>query len=524
MFGVRWWKKVERGASRTDSRIARHPWLSFPRGKEVSFRFNGRPVRAYEGETVGAALHAAGVRILSRSVKYRRPRGLLCLAGNCPNCLVRVDGVPNVRACVEPLWEGLEVETQVGWPSAQLDAFAVLDRLGFLFPLGFQYRRVIRPRRLYLLWERLLRHMAGHGALPEGGPSRRVEPRLDVGTDVAVVGGGPAGLAAARAACAAGVRVALIDEGDELGGSLRADTARYGAPEPFRDLRGFEIAARLRGELTSRDGGLEVFREATAFGAYEGGVIGVRQRSRVVKLTARGLIVATGAYERPLVAEDWDRPGVFLAGGVQRLLHRWGVRPGEAAAVIGTNDSGPAVAAQLLEAGVDVKALADSRVSLDEKRPDMEALRRRGVPILTLHTLKAVRGRPCVRAVVLARIGEDGQAVPGTDLYVPCDTVVLAAGLYPANELVFHATARGSYMLEASGGITRIPHREDDMGVEDGLYVAGNAAGVGDLEKALLEGEIAGLSAALALGAGGEEAQRRREQARAALSARGGGV
>jgi sarcosine oxidase subunit alpha len=141
------------------------------RGKAIEFRFNGTTVRTYEGETVGAALHAAGVRIFNRSIKYHRPRGLFCVSGNCPNCLMQVDGVPNVRACQEPVRAGLEVRTQTGWPSPRFDIFALLDSFGFLFPLGFQYRYFIRPRWLYQWWERLLRHMSGHGVLSSPSPS-----------------------------------------------------------------------------------------------------------------------------------------------------------------------------------------------------------------------------------------------------------------------------------------------------------------------------------------------------------------
>jgi sarcosine oxidase subunit alpha len=127
-----------------------------------------------------------------------------------------------------------------------------------------------------------------------------------------------------------------------------------------------------------------------------------------------------------------------------------------------------------------------------------------------------------VRGAILASLDAIGQPADGTELQVPCDTIVLATGFYPANELIFHATYRGSYILEASGTLTRVPYRENDMSVEEGLYVAGNAAGIGDLEKALLEGEIAGLSAALSLGVGGTEAECRREQGREALAAKRG--
>jgi sarcosine oxidase, subunit alpha len=428
--------------------------------------------------------------------------------------------VPNVRACVEPVQKGLRVQTQAGWPSARFDVLALLDRVGFLFPVGFPYRYFIRPRWLYHWWERLLRQMSGHGIPPSTPKPNREGIKIEESSEVVVVGAGPAGLSAALAASAAGVKVTLVDEGPTPGGSLRADTARYHVPQAYAGLRGYEIAGRLISSLPNGPA-LQIHSGATAFGYYEGGVLGVQQKGRLIQLSAGRVIIATGAYENPLVVDNGDRPGVFLATGIQRALHLWGMQLGKATVVISTNDFGLAVAAQLLEVGVEVKAVADSRKRVDETLAEVEALRERGVPLLTLHTLKVVRGRPCVREAVVARLDAMGRPVVGTDLRIPCDTIALATGFYPANELIFHATYKGSYVLEASSTLARVPYRNSDMNVEEGLYVAGNAAGIGDLEKALLEGEIAGLSAALSLGAGGEEAERRRAQAAEMLTAKG---
>src|SRR5262249_21338529 len=159
----------------TDLRLGQQPPRAGQRGRELSFRLDNRTIRAYEGESVGAALHAAGVKILSRSSKYHRPRGLFCTAGNCPNCLMQVDDMPNVRVCIEPVRDGMDVRSQTGWPSVRFDVFTVLDSLGFLFPVGFPYRYFIRPRWLYHWWERLLRHMSGHGELPARSSTKEIQ-------------------------------------------------------------------------------------------------------------------------------------------------------------------------------------------------------------------------------------------------------------------------------------------------------------------------------------------------------------
>jgi sarcosine oxidase subunit alpha len=510
-----------------DHRLTNHPYLAIDRGRTVFFRVNGKPLSAHEGETIGAALHAAGVKIFSRSVKYHRPRGLFCLAGNCANCLLQVDGVPNVRACIEPVRDGMEVQTQTGWPSPQVDLFSLLDTVGFLFPVGFPYRYFIRPRWLYHWWEKLLRHMSGHGTLsvtPTGNGWQANGKKIDVETDIAVIGAGPAGLAAARAATATGAQVMLIDEGPHLGGSLRTDSSRYSQPRKYRGLRGYEIAEKLAITVSSR-ASLQACTGAIAFGIYDDGVIGIRQHETLLKLTAQRVVIATGAYENPLIAEDWDRPGVFLATGVQRMLHLWRMRPGRVATVVTTNDLGFVVAAQLVEAGVEVRAVADVRTWINEKREEVTLLKERGVPLLTSHTLKAVHGRMGVTAVSLGRVNSDGQFMSGTDLQLSCDTVVLAGGFSPANELLFQATSQGSYVLEAADILTRVPYRAADMQVQEGVYVAGHAAGIGDpfdLTRVLWEGEIAGLSAALSLGLGGPRAETRRDRIQQSLAARRG--
>ena len=143
------------------------------RDTEVTFTFDGRDVSALEGDTIGSALYANGQRTFSRSFKYHRRRGLLCCAGQCPNCLVAVDGAPGVRACTEPVREGMRVEHMNASPSLEFDAMRATDLVGGPFtPPGFYYKTFIRPRRLWPLYEKVLRHAAGLGKLRKSQPER----------------------------------------------------------------------------------------------------------------------------------------------------------------------------------------------------------------------------------------------------------------------------------------------------------------------------------------------------------------
>ena len=184
------------------SRLPPQPGERVDRGRTLGFTFDGNRVEALGGDTIGSALYAAGQRTFSRSFKYHRRRGLLCCAGQCPNCLVQVDGAPGVRACTEPVREGMRVEHMNASPSLDFDVMRATDLVGGPFtPPGFYYKTFIRPRRLWPLYEKVLRHAAGLGRLKKSQAERewRTEYRRRH-ADVLVVGGGAAGLAAASAA------------------------------------------------------------------------------------------------------------------------------------------------------------------------------------------------------------------------------------------------------------------------------------------------------------------------------------
>ena len=224
------------------------------RERELSFSFDGKDVKGLEGDTIGSALFAAGRRTFSRSFKYHRRRGLMCCAGQCPNCLVQVDGAPGVRACTEPLREGMRVEHMNASPSLEFDAMRATDLFGGPFtPPGFYYKTFIRPRRLWPLYEKVLRHAAGLGKLRKDQEERewRTEYRRRH-ADVLVVGGGAAGLSAAIAAAELGADVVLADEGAEPGGRLLAEGHHARARELADRAREAGRGGAVRGARAGR--------------------------------------------------------------------------------------------------------------------------------------------------------------------------------------------------------------------------------------------------------------------------------
>ncbi|MGO9322907.1 MAG: 2Fe-2S iron-sulfur cluster-binding protein [Solirubrobacteraceae bacterium] len=459
------------------SRLPPQPGERLQRSETLSFTFDGKPVTALRGDTIGSALYAAGRRTFSRSFKYHRRRGLMCCAGHCPNCMVAVDGAPGVRACTEPVREGIRVEHLNAKPGLELDAMAVTDVLGGPFtPPGFYYKTFIRPRRLWPLYEWVLRHAAGLGRLPERQAERtwRTEYRRRH-TDVLVVGGGHAGLSAAIAAAELGADVVLADDGPEPGGRLLWE----GGHEQARAL-----AER------AREAGVEIICSGPALGHFDG-LVPVWQGDTLHQVRARQHVYATGAIEQPLVFPGNDLPGVMLSGGARRLAALYGVRPGTRAVLASTSDRGLQAAIALREVGVEVLAVADLRHAVS---PLSAQLQERGIEVLHGWTVVAATGRHAVRSVVIDSVVA---GAPGTGRrQLECDLLLVCGGEAPATALVAQAGGRTEYDPER--GHFRLAE------LPPGIWAAGDLAGDGQEQLVALAGERAGLAAAHALGLGDE--------------------
>jgi sarcosine oxidase subunit alpha len=470
----------------SDARLPIHPSQRVDRSKPVQFTFDGRLIAAYEGETIGAALHAAGATTLSRSFKYHRRRGLLCVSGRCPNCLMTVDGVPNVRACVEPVRQDAVARSQHAWPSLERDFQAVFDRLDRILPVGFYYKTFMRPKWAWPHYEKVLRHLAGLGRIDIGLESHDHTELLHLHTPLAVIGGGPAGMSAALQAARLGVEVILVDDQPKLGGHLQWHALASEGDEPDYE-RGERLAAEVRAEARIRH-----FENAHAFGFYEGNLIGVAHRDRLIRIRAEHVIAATGAFEHPLVFENNDLPGTFLATGVLRLIRLYGVRPGKRAVVVANDDRGLRVARELLAADIQVAVVADARAAADHGHA--RALRQAGVQLLPGHSILRTRGRGRVEAVTLVRLDDAARPIAGSQHEIDADLLVLATGWEP-NAALLAQNECGLRYREDLGAF--VPAE-----LPDGVFAAGEVAGIRALGSILRHGAQAGLRAAVCLGAG----------------------
>jgi sarcosine oxidase, subunit alpha len=362
-------------------RLRQQPGERLDRGRELEFTFHGAKARGFEGDSIASALFGEGQRVFSRSFKYHRPRGLLCCQGTCPNCMLTVDGTPNVRACVTPLVEGMRVRAQNVRGSLDHDALAITDKIGGPFtPVGFYYRTMIRPRRAWPLYEKFLRSVAGLGKVDE---HRGREGRYDVEhrhAEVLVIGGGSAGREAARRHAAEGRQVVVIE----------ADAARLDAGEGFEVVNG------------------------TALGVFEGGLVPVDAGTLLLRYRAGLIVVAAGAVEQPLVFPGNDLVGVLLPEAVRRLVGRWSLKPGRRAVVVTADEGALDTVAFLEQAETQVVGVVDLR----EQRVRQIAAKGRA-------------GR-------LASVELDGRKLA-------CDLLVMSGGRQPAYALLAHAGATVDY-------------------------------------------------------------------------------
>jgi sarcosine oxidase subunit alpha len=458
------------------TRLPGQPAERIDRDAVVQFTFDGKPVSAFAGDTIGSALYAAGQRVFSRSFKYHRRRGLMCCSGSCPNCLVTVDGAPGVRACTEPVSEGAKVEHLNARPSLSFDAMAVIDKVGGPFtPPGFYYKTFIRPRSLWPLYEKVLRNAAGLGRLPERQAERswKTEYRRRH-ADLLVVGGGAAGLAAAATAARLGADVVLADEAAELGGRLLWEG-------------GQGLAAELAAE--AHDAGVELLVNASALGHYDG-LVAVWQGSTLHQIRARRQLYATGAIEQPLVFRGNDLPGVMLSGGARRLAELYSVKPGERAVVATSSDRGLEAALALHARGVEIVLVADLRESGSDAA---QALTAAGIEVLSGWTVVGATGASHVEAAVLSPIESlKPDAAPEPRVELECDLLVVSGGCSPATSLPTQAGATTTYDAERGHfALSELPAT---------VSAAGELIGEGGRRQAQVSGELAGVLAASALG------------------------
>jgi sarcosine oxidase subunit alpha len=365
--------------------------------------FEGRHVAVEPGDTIASALYRAGLRTFSRSFKYHRRRGLLCLTGDCPNCLLNVDGEACVRACVTRAEGGEVVRRENGWPSVDHDLLHVADHVRWLLPVGFYYKTLRRPRWLWPRVEPWLRKAAGLGAADLSAVASRREAQHRH-PDVLVIGAGAAGLAAAIAVADAGQSVLICDEGD-IGECLPDGSVRD-------EVMKLATTARAHNRVS-------ILERAPAIGLYDGPLVPLNGNDSLVVVHPGRIVIATGAVEVQGLFEGNDLPGVFQARGAARLASRHGIVPGKVGVAVVDTEEGCSHVLTLLDAGMHIAAA----VVPDRLRSRLP----KEVPTIVGGELVRARGRGAVR-------GAEIKSEKGTRR-IACDTIVMALGTTPRDAL-----------------------------------------------------------------------------------------
>lgn len=441
--------KGARPAIAMTMRLAPQPGEVIDRSQRFTFRWNGAEIPAYAGDTIIAALAAAGERIFSRSFKYHRPRGILTASFFDPGCLVQVGAEPNVRGAHRRAESGMVVRAQNVWPSLRYDLRAINQAMGRVLPPGFYYKTFMAPRALWPAYQRMLRRFAPGGVVSAARREGAFDQRY-AHPDVLVAGGGPAGMAAAIAAAERGAQVLLVEEEYDLGGHLRwGGEAELAALRNLRDT----VAATER---------IEALTNSLVTGRYDDNWVAVVQRrcgpveERLIKVRAKTLIVAPGLIERPYVFAGNDKPGVMLSTAVRRLINLYAVKPGERAVVLTANAQGDAAVADLERVGVEVARVVEARKG---------------------EIVVRARGRGGVRAVELG----DGSCIEA-------DLLVTAVGWSAPTALLEMAGGRSLYDPRAA--------RFLPADLPDDVLAAGGIVGDGDLDQLLEEARAVGVEAA----------------------------
>jgi sarcosine oxidase subunit alpha len=413
------------------NRIKKHPILDTEGEAKFSFFFNGRKFLAKEGEVISSALFAYGIQVFGHHPKDGSPQGIFCANGQCAQCLVIADGIP-VKGCMAVVKEGMEITTSDSTP-----------------------------------------HLPANDD-----PAGRFEPIPVMDTDVLIIGGGPAGITAALELAPQGAEVLIIDDKHRLGGKLVLQTHSFfgTVADCYAGTRGIDIATNLSWEIEKYPN-IRLMLNTTAVACYQDKKIGVVNDDGYVLINPKKLLIACGAREKALSFPGCDLPGVYGAGAFQTLVNRDLIRASEKLFIVGGGNVGLIAAYHAVQAGIGVVGLVEALPQVGGYKVHQDKIKRLGVPVWTSHTIKHVTGREKVEAVTIAQIDEKFHEIPGTERTFRADTLLVAVGLNPVDEILAQARK---------------------FGME--VYSAGDALEIAEASAAIFSGKIAGRQIARSLG------------------------
>jgi sarcosine oxidase subunit alpha len=377
--------------------IIEHPVLKIPSRKRVNFVFEGKTIIGFEGMMISSALFMNNIKIFGHHVKDNSPQGIFCSNGQCAQCTVIANGKP-VKACMTQLKEGMIIKRCNGLPELPADNKQV---------------------------------MVG-------------DPEL-IETQVLVIGAGPAGLSAAKLLGENGIKVIIVDDKDRLGGKLVLQTHKFfGSQEDvYAGKRGIEIAEIL-GNAIKLFENIVIWLNSTALAVFSDGIIGIiKNNEEYILVKPEFLLIATGAREQMLIFPGNTLPGVYGAGAFQTLVNRDLIKAAKRIFIVGGGNVGLITGYHAIQAGIEVVGLIEVLPQCGGYKVHEDKLRRLGVPICTNHTILSANGNNNVESITIAELDKESNVIFGTERTFQCDTILIAVGLNPVNELYYKAIEFG---------------------------------------------------------------------------------
>ena len=418
----------------------------------INFTFDGKKFIGFEGDTLASALLANGVRLVGRSFKYHRPRGIYSAGIEEPNALVALRSgdrhEPNTRATAIELFPGLEAKSQNRWPNLLLDYLQINNLLSPFLSAGFYYKTFMGLPGWHF-YEHFIRKAAGMG----DGTKFKDPDKYDkkhVHCDILIVGGGPTGISAAVTAGRAGARVILVDNHPKLGGQLNGERyfldkkpAHHWVEQCVEELDGLE--------------NVTIATRTSAFGYYDSDVVNAIEsvsdhlpepldyqcRQRLWQIRAKKVILATGATERPIVFSNNDRPGIMLASAARRYVNQYAVKPGKKAVIFTNNDDGYKTAFDLARSGVEVVAVVDSRKNIPEHFE--KELNEKDIEVIASSVVIDTYGYFGLNSVKIGTLSHDGKTIESNPYIVSADLLAVSGGWSPNVHLYCHSGGKPVY-------------------------------------------------------------------------------
>ena len=466
-------------------RIKTHRYCKLPDlGEEIYFTFDGKRIKAHNGDSITAALVASGRSVITRSFKYHRPRGAYDVFGQGHESLVTVNDEPNQLADRVLVRNGMIVKSQNAWPSLDFDIGAINDFAVPLLPNGFYYKMFHKPKWLWPIAEHQIRKVAGLGKIDVSGKhtNRRYEKHYRF-PDVCVVGGGPSGIAATKSSLEEGKKVLLIDDNPKLGGHSLHSICKVNNCDN-NSLNGLyeKDAVQKLIEDISIHPNLEIMVNTSVFGIYEDNLVAAQCDADLYKIRTESLVLATGATDRHLVFENNDIPGILTARGVEKLILCHSILPGENTVVVTTHDGGFQTALLLQGAGANVVAVVDGRESGEVGEFEKQIMNL-NIPVYKGITVHTAHGKKRIIRVDVGPVsgGDSNQSFA-------CDLLVMAVGFKPQLNLLSMGHKRPKW--DEKRQILRVPD------LPSGIYSTGDVQGVAGFSRLYSEGINCGKAAA----------------------------